>query len=94
MRLPLHIPLDARTGSATKDARLTNAVVESYQDRTVVSARPALNELATTTGTARGVECFGGTLIQVFGTALTKTTALTAIGTVAAGDYDFAQSME
>ena len=94
MRLPLAIPIDARSGSATKDARLTNTVVEDYQGKSIVTPRPPLRQLASTTGTARGVECFGGTLVQVFGTALTKTTSLTAIGTVAAGDYDFAQSSE
>lgn len=94
MRLPLAIPLDARTGAATKDARLTNTVVESYEGRLTVAPRPALNQLTATTGAASGTICFNGTLVSIFGTTLSKTTALTNPQTVAAGQYDFAQSTE
>ena len=93
MRLPLAIPLDARTGSATKDARLTNTVVENYQGRQTVAKRPALDQISTTTGTASGAVCFGGTLVTIYGTVLSKTSAFTDPKTVVAGQYDFAQSM-
>ncbi len=75
MRLPLAIPLDARTGEETKDARLTNAVVENYEGRLTVSKRPGLSKTETIAGAANGVVCFNGTLISLFGTTIYKEAA-------------------
>lgn len=69
MRLPLAIPLDARSGSSSVDARLTNAVVESYEGRLTVAKRPGLSQIGTSTGNANGTVCFGGNLFSLFGTA-------------------------
>ena len=92
MRLPLAIPLDARTSSATKDARLTNVVSEQYQSRSLVRARPGLALIDSQAGAANGATCHDGTLITVFGGNAYKTTALTLISAVGDAPYDFAQT--
>jgi hypothetical protein len=89
-RLPLAIPLDARSASSTKDGRLTNAVVETYQGKTVATARPGLVQLAAQAGTANGTQCLDGVLLTIYGGNLYKTTAMTLVSAVDNEPYDFA----
>lgn len=47
-----------------------NAVVETYEGRTTVQKRPGLSGIATPSGLARGVVCYGGSLISLYGTTV------------------------
>lgn len=96
MRLPLAIPIDSRTGTVTKDGRLTNVVVEKLQSGvTVAATRPRVVAMHTVSGNAGGLSVLNGELISVFGTDLYKggtSSPPVDSGNLVAGQYDFAQS--
>lgn len=72
MRLPLAIPLDARNSDETIDARMSNMLVEMYEDKAYVVNRAGLSKLADQTGAANGVMAFNGELISLFGEDIYK----------------------
>lgn len=86
MRLPLAIPLDSRTGNESKDARLTNAVVEQFEGVARVTQRPALCKLTSQSGAASGgLVAFNDTLINIFGTNIFSGTLATYYSMAFAG---------
>lgn len=92
MRIPLAAELDSRDGTSNKDERLTNVLSENDEGTTLAIVRPGLATIATASGAGGGEVSFNGVLITVFGTALGFGATPVSISTVAAGNYDFAQS--
>lgn len=92
MRLPLVFDIDSRDGVSSKDERLTNVLSETDEGVALAVVRPGLATIATASGAGGGEVNFNGVLITVFGTTLGFGETPTTIGTVVAGDYDFAQS--
>lgn len=92
MRLPLVSNIDSRDGTADKDERLTNTLLEKDEGVDYVALRPALETVATASGNGNGVVDFFGTLISVYGSTVGFGTTPTTIGTVSSGITDFAQS--
>ena len=92
MRLPLVPDIDSRDGSSDKDERLTNVLSESDEGVTLAVVRPGLSTVATATGAGGGEVNFNDVLITVYGTTLGFGPTPSTIGTVVAGNYDFAAS--
>jgi len=92
MRLPLTSDIDSRDGVSAKDERLTNMLGEDDEGIQLTVLRPGLATIATASGAGGGEINFNGVLITVFGTTLGFGETPTTIGTVVAGNYDFAQS--
>ncbi len=94
MKLPLASPLDSRDGTANKDARQTNVLLDNEDNVITAQVRPGLSTGATTTGAGNGLVEFNGVLMAIYGTNFDKYNAgtLTSLGTVPSGFYDFVQS--
>ena len=92
MRVPLIIGLDSRDGLVNKDARQTNTLGEEDTGVTFATIRPGLQTIATASGIGSGLVSYSKVLVSVFGTTVGYGETPTTIGTVATGDYDFAQS--
>lgn len=92
MRLNLVHEIDSRDGTSNRDERLTNVLSENDEGTTLAVVRPGLATIATTSGAGGGEVAFNGVLITVFGTTLGFGATPVSISTVAAGNYDFAQS--
>jgi hypothetical protein len=91
MRLPLIPSVESRDGTSNKDARMTNALKESENGVDYAAVRPALTQVADTTGNGNGM-FFLDTLITIFGTSARYSESLTSISTVDDGMYDFVRS--
>lgn len=92
MRLPLVSDIDSRDGSSAKDERMTNVLSETDEGVTLACVRPGLAAIASASGAGGGEAAFNGVLITIFGTTLGFGETPSTIGTVVAGNYDFAQS--
>lgn len=92
MRLPLVSNIDSRDGTANKDERLTNVLMENDEGVAMACVRPGLATIATASGVGGGETVFNETLITVFGTTLGFGATPATISTVVAGNYDFCQS--
>ena len=92
MRLPLIPDIDSRDGTSSKDERMTNVLHETDEGVALAVVRPGLATIATASGAGGGGVNFNDALITVFGTTLGFGETPTTIGTVVAGNYDFAQS--
>ena len=88
MRLPLIPNVESRDGTSNKDARMTNALKESDNGVDYAGVRPAITQVADTTGNGNGM-FFLDTLITIFGTAALYSESLTSISAVDDGMYDF-----
>ena len=66
MRLPLAIELDSRDGSANKDARMTNVLVERDDGVLMSCIRPGLTTLATRSGAGNGLIAFNASLVSIY----------------------------
>ncbi len=76
MRLPLNPDISSRDGSSIKNARMTNVLSEKKPTGQVVSAvRPGLTQVASTTGSGKGLVCWNGTLMAMYGTSAYKKTS-------------------
>ena len=92
MRLPLVPDIETRDGATTKDAKLTNVLVEDDSGVKLAGIRPGLSAVATASGAGNGLVAFNGELISVFGTTVGYGTTPTSTGTVSGSNFDFAQS--
>ena len=92
MRLPLIFEIDSRDGTANKDERLTNTLMEKDEGVDYVALRPALEEVSSNSGNGNGMVDFQGVLISVFGATAGFGATPSTIGTVGNGATDFAQS--
>ncbi len=92
MRLPITTQLSTKDGISNKNARLTNMLKETDEGGELAVVRPALELMASMSGSGSGVVAFNGILISVFGTTLGHGDDPVSIGTITAGTYDFAQS--
>lgn len=72
MRVPLTPALSTKTGSGNVNARMTNCLKEVRKAGERVVARPGLVGVSQFEGDGRGMVCFDGDLIGVFGTTLTR----------------------
>lgn len=70
MRLPLVTEIDSRNGTSDKDARLTNALLETDEGASLACVRPGLALNAEASGVGQGLVVFNDELISVFGTTL------------------------
>lgn len=94
MKLPLASPLDSRDGTANKDARQTNVLLDNEDNVITAQVRPGLVTAATTTGNGNGAVSFNDVAFVIFGTSVDKYSGgtLTSLGAVVDGFYDFTQS--
>ncbi len=92
MRLPLVSNIDSRDGTANKDERLTNVLLEVDKGLNYATVRPALTSISTSSGNGNGLVNFEGVLISVFGATSGFGTTPTTVGTVGNDRNDFAQS--
>jgi len=92
MRFGLVPDIDSRNGTANKDERLTNVLVESDEGVVLAALRPGLSTIASASGNGNGLVNFQQVLISVFGTTLGYGETPTTIDTVENGTFDFAQS--
>ena len=92
MRLPLVPDIDSRDGTSDKDERLTNVLAESDEGATLAVLRPGLSAIVTDSGAGGSLTTFNGSLVSVFGTTVGIGEGPTSVGTVVAGQFDFAAS--
>lgn len=92
MRLPLVPDIESRDGVSSKDERLTNVLSENDEGRDLAVLRPGLAVVVTASGAGGNLTTFNGVLVSVFGTTVGTGEGPTSVGTVAAGQYDFAAS--
>ena len=70
MRLPLITEIDSRDGTANKDERLTNVLVEATRSSKKAVVRPGLELNLAASGVGNGLTVFNNELVGVYGTAL------------------------
>lgn len=93
MKLPLASLLDSRDGTANKDARQTNVLIDNEDNQTVAQVRPGLVTATTTTGAGNGLVSFNDKTIAIYGTTISVLNGtLSTLGTVQNSFYDFTQS--
>ena len=99
MRLSLNFSVDSRDGSSTKDARLTNVLIEKDEGEPISAVRPGLTLNASNgASNGQGLVNFNGTLIAIqsgllykpSGGAFGSSTALPSASTTLM--FDFTQS--
>ncbi len=74
MRLPLVTDISSRDGSSTKNGRMYNVLGEKRPNGDRFAAvRPGLTESDVLSGNGRGLVCWNGTLVGVYGTTAYST---------------------
>lgn len=103
IRIPFAHPLESRTASTSKDARLVNAYIETEGNKKYVIKRPGLASFTITpalaNSSAQGMYSFRGTgkLYPIVNNTVYEVTsggASTNKGTVAAGLYSFTETSD
>jgi len=92
MRLPLVPEIESRDGTSNKDERLTNVLSENDRGINQAVIRPGLVSVVAASGAGGNLTTFNGTLVSVFGTTVGVGEGPTSVGTVVAGQFDFAAS--